>query len=140
MERGRRIAFDYGDVRIGVAVCDAEAILVSPLAVLNTKDKDLLEKIEVIFAENSPTTIFVGLPVNMSGSESESSEKARIFARQLEELSHVRVVLVDERLSTVNAQTKARAAGKSTRDTKNLIDAFAAVEILERGLSHERAQ
>jgi RNase H-fold protein (predicted Holliday junction resolvase) len=47
---------------------------------------------------------------------------------------------VDERLSTVNAQTKARAAGKSTRDTKNLIDAFAAVEILERGLSRERAQ
>jgi putative Holliday junction resolvase len=140
MERGRRIAFDYGDVRIGVAVCDPDAILISPLAVLNTKDKDLLEKIEEIFTENRPITIFIGLPVNMSGSESESSEKARVFARQIEELSHSRVVLVDERLSTVSAQNKARAAGKSIRDTKNLIDAFAAVEILESGLRRERAQ
>ncbi len=140
MERGRRIAFDYGDVRIGVAVCDAEAILVSPLAVLNTKDRNLFQRIKDIFEEINPVTIFVGLPVSMSGIESESSEKARIFARQLEELSPCRVVLVDERLSTVNAQSKARAAGKSTRDTKNLIDALGAVEILERGLSCERAQ
>jgi putative Holliday junction resolvase len=140
MERGRRIAFDYGDVRIGVAVSDPDAILISPLAVLNTKDKKLFQRIKDIFEEFNPVTIFVGLPVSMSGIESESSEKARMFAQQLEDLSSCRVVLVDERLSTVNAQTKARAAGKSTRDTKNSIDALAAVEILERGLSHERAQ
>ena len=43
MQRGRRIAFDYGDIRIGVAVCDPDGIISSPLAVLATEKKNLLK-------------------------------------------------------------------------------------------------
>lgn len=140
MERGRRVAFDFGDVRIGVAVCDADAILASPLAVLNSSDKNLFNKIMTMMEEIEPIRIFVGLPVNMSGSESESTEKARGFAKKLEQLTKIPVLLVDERLSTVSAQSKARESGKTARETKDLIDALAAVEILESGLNHERSQ
>ena len=51
MQRGRRIAFDFGDVRIGVAVCDADAILSSPLTTLKLADKNLTKQLREIFAE-----------------------------------------------------------------------------------------
>ncbi|MEY4291286.1 MAG: hypothetical protein RL130_1228 [Actinomycetota bacterium] len=137
MKRGRRLAFDYGDVRIGVAISDPDAILASPLVVLKSSDRELLKKISDLIAEYEPVRIFVGLPVNMSGSESESSEKARRFAQEVEKIAKIPIVLVDERLSTVNAQSKAKVSGKSLRETKELIDALAAVEILESGMSHD---
>ncbi len=137
MKRGRRLAFDYGDVRIGVAISDPDAILASPLVVLKSSDRELLKKISDLIAEYEPVRIFVGLPVNMSGSESESSEKARRFAKEVEKIAKIPIVLVDERLSTVNAQSKAKVSGKSLRETKELIDALAAVEILESGMSHD---
>ncbi|MEY4657733.1 MAG: hypothetical protein RL466_546 [Actinomycetota bacterium] len=140
MERGRRIAFDYGDVRIGVAASDADGILASPLTVLQSHDRELFKKISALFQEIDPVVIYVGLPVNMSGSESESSKKARSFATELEKLTNARISLVDERLSTVSAQAKARAVGKTVRQSKENIDALAAVEILEAGLSHDRSQ
>jgi putative Holliday junction resolvase len=96
-----------------------------------------LKKISDLIAEYEPVRIFVGLPVNMSGSESESSEKARRFAQEVEKIAKIPIVLVDERLSTVNAQSKAKVSGKSLRETKELIDALAAVEILESGMSHD---
>jgi putative Holliday junction resolvase len=114
--------------------------LASPLAVLKSTDKSLFEKILRLLEEIEPVTIFVGLPVNMSGSESISAEKARTFAKELQQVTKTRIVLIDERLSTVNAQSKAKASGKTIGETKELIDALAAVEILESGLSHERAQ
>ena len=67
MQRGRRIAFDYGDIRIGVAVCDPDGIISSPLAVLATEKKNLASEIQTIFAEYEPVQIFIGLPKQLSG-------------------------------------------------------------------------
>ena len=135
--RGRRLAFDYGDVRIGVAACDADAILVSPLTVLQANSKTLLAEISAIFAEVQPIRIYVGLPVNMSGTSGDSAEKAGNFAKVLFEEFAVEVLMIDERLSTVSAQRKLKDAGISTRESKALIDAMAAVAILEQGLASE---
>jgi len=135
--RGRRLAFDYGDVRIGVAACDADAILVSPLTVLQANSKTLLAEISAIFAEVQPIRIYVGLPVNMSGTSGDSAEKATNFAKVLFEEFAVEVLMIDERLSTVSAQRKLKDAGISTRESKALIDAMAAVAILEQGLASE---
>ena len=135
--RGRRLAFDYGDVRIGVAACDADAILVSPLKVLQANSKTLLAEISAIFAEVQPIRIYVGLPVNMSGTFGDSAEKATNFAKVLFEEFAVEVLMIDERLSTVSAQRKLKDAGISTRESKALIDAMAAVAILEQGLASE---
>jgi putative Holliday junction resolvase len=139
MQRGRRIAFDYGDIRIGVAVCDPDGIISSPLAVLRAEDRNLRSEIQSFIAEYEPVQIFIGLPKQLSGVESSSAEKARTFGAMLAELSNIEIVYIDERLSTVSAQSKLREAGKSTRDSKELIDAMAAVEILELGLQSARS-
>ena len=70
MERGRRVAFDYGDIRIGVAICDPDGIISSPLTVLATEKKSLASEIKAIFVEYEPIQIFVGLPKHLSGVES----------------------------------------------------------------------
>ena len=80
---GRRLAFDYGDVRIGVAVCDADAILSTPLEPLDSKNPALLIMIKELVDEFEPVRIYVGDPLNLSGEPSESSAKARLFAEKL---------------------------------------------------------
>ena len=133
--RGKRIAFDYGDVRTGVAVCDPDGILASPLTVLQSQKADFLDQILKLLKENEPIEIFVGLPVNMSGTSGESANKVSQFVDQLRTITEVKISLIDERLSTVSAQKKLKEAGVSSRGSKHLIDAMAAVAILEQGLA-----
>ena len=139
-KRGRRIAFDYGDVRTGVALCDPDGILASPLCVLETKSKSFTSEISTLLTEHEPIAIYVGMPVNMSGSTGESAEKVDSFVATLKELSNLPIHLIDERLSTVSAQKKLKEAGVSSRDSKQLIDAMAAVAILEQGLLSENLE
>jgi putative Holliday junction resolvase len=73
----------------------------------------------------------------MSGTEGESVEKVRAFSQSLAERVNVPISMVDERLSTVSAQRQLKDAGVSSKDSKGLIDAMAAVAILEQGLSRE---
>jgi putative Holliday junction resolvase len=131
MQRGRRIAFDYGDVRIGVAVSDPDSILCSPLTTLKATDKTLFTQIEEILAEIEPVQLFVGNPALLSGKDGAASEKAVTFAQQLREISTVEVIMVDERMSTVSAARNLRDSGKNAKEAKNSIDMAAAVAILE---------
>ena len=135
--RGRRIAFDYGDVRTGVAICDPDGILATPLCVLETKSKEFLKQISGLLSEHEPIRIYVGQPLNMSGSAGESSQKVHAFIESLTKITDLPINTVDERLSTVSAQKKLKEAGVSSRDSKSLIDAMAAVAILEQGLLSE---
>ena len=136
--RGRRIAFDYGDVRIGVAVSDPDGILASPLTTLQAQGSSLLAQIKEIFDEYEPVKIFVGEPKHMSGDQGESSAKALLFGNLLTSNFSVEVTYVDERLSSVSASRKLKDAGLSTRESKQVIDAMAAVAILEQGLAIEK--
>ena len=131
MQRGRRIAFDYGDVRIGVAVSDPDSILCSPLTTLKANDKTVFTQIEEILAEIEPVQLFVGNPALLSGKDGTASEKAVTFAQQLREISTVEVIMVDERMSTVSAARNLRDSGKNAKEAKNSIDMAAAVAILE---------
>lgn len=134
MERGRRIAFDFGDARIGVAVSDPDSILATPVTTLETKSQDLWDRIFQIFSEYEPIEIFIGRPIHLAGHESESTAKSKLFAKEIHERFGLAVSLIDERLSTVSAQRKLKDAGLSTRDSKNAIDQASAVGILELAL------
>ncbi len=138
MQRGRRIAFDYGDVRIGVAVSDADSILSSPLTTLKSSDKALLQSISTIFEEIEPVQIFVGKPALLSGADGSASEKAVAFAKQLAELTQAEIVMIDERMSTVSAARNLREAGKNAKDSKGSIDMAAAVAILDFGIELQK--
>ena len=135
--RGRRIAFDYGDTRTGVALCDPDGILSSPLCVLQTRDRNFIELLQALLLEHQPIRIFIGLPRNMSGRSGESVKKVEAFAESVRTVSQIPITFIDERLSTVSAQKKLKEAGVSSRDSKGLIDAMAAVAILEQGLLGE---
>jgi putative Holliday junction resolvase len=138
MQRGRRIAFDYGDVRIGVATSDADSIVCSPLTTLKATDKSLLKSISEILAEIDPVQIFVGKPALLSGKEGAATDKALQFADLLRGITGVEIVMVDERLSTVTAARNLRDSGKTARESKASIDMAAAVGILEFAIELEK--
>ncbi|CAB4655906.1 unannotated protein [freshwater metagenome] len=138
MRKGRRLAFDYGDVRIGVAVSDQEAILASAVTTLQAQDEHLWVKILDLIDEYQPIEIYVGNPVHLSGSSSESSAKAKDFAQEITTRFKTSTVLIDERMSTVSAQGQLRTSGKNSREMKEMIDQVAAVAILEQGMEIER--
>ena len=138
MQRGRRIAFDYGDVRIGVAVCDPDAILSSPVCTLKANDSQLKNQLVSLLSEYEPIHIYVGKPTHMDGRESDSAIKAADFARMLTELALCPVELVDERLSTVTATKNMRESGVNSRDARASIDQAAAVAILDFALEIEK--
>lgn len=140
MQRGRRIAFDYGDVRIGVAVCDPDAILSSPLTTLQTKSKDLFDQIVQILEEHEPITIFIGKPTLLSGLSGEAVQKVEDFCVRLSEFTDIEIVLIDERLSTVSALKDLQSAGVNAKDARKSVDSLAAVAILEQGLAMTKSR
>ena len=140
MLRGRRIAFDYGDVRIGVAISDPDSILASPLTTLSSGDPKLFAQIAGLLAEHEPIAIYVGEPINLSGQSSTSAQKAAAFAQKLHNEFSVPVTMIDERLSTVSATNAMRQSGINAKNARNKIDMAAAVAILEQGIAIEKAK
>lgn len=138
MQRGRRIAFDYGDVRIGVAVSDADSILATPLITLNALDKKLHIQISEILLEIQPVAIFVGKPALLSGHDGSATSKVIAFVEQLKSMTQIPIELVDERMSTISAARNLREAGRNAKSSKNAIDMAAAVAILEFALDLEK--
>ena len=140
MQRGRRIAFDYGDVRIGVAVSDPDSILASPLTTLASGNPKLFKEIAALFEEYEPVALFVGEPLNLSGDSSASAQKASEFAHKLRSEFNLPVTIVDERLSTVAATNAMRSSGINAKDARSRVDMAAAVAILEQGIALEKAK
>ncbi len=138
MQRGRRIAFDYGDVRIGVAVCDPDGILSSPVITLKATDKKLNEAILSLISEYEPVHIYVGKPAHLNGDASQSSINATNFADFLRTLTDVPIAMVDERLSTVTATKQMQSNGVNAKQARSTIDQMAAVSILNFALEIER--
>ena len=135
---GRRIAFDYGDVRIGVAVCDPDGILATPLTTLQSKDPSLKKQIAELIDEYEPAKIYVGQPKLLSGEDGSAVAKVLVFTELLTSNFDIPVILVDERLSTVSASKQLRESGIKAKGARSVIDAAAAVAILEQGLANER--
>lgn len=135
---GRRIGFDYGDKRIGVATSDYSGILVSPHATI-INDENLLLKLADIFNEIDPVFVVIGDPMHMSGMASEKSNSASNFALLIQSLYKGPIYLVDERLSTQAAYSTMRELGRYEKESKRVIDQIAAVNILESAMLNEKS-
>jgi len=136
---GVRIAIDLGDVRIGVAACDADGTLAFPVTTVPAGADEITALLAVV-AEYGPIEVLVGLPRSMAGGEGQAAMRARERAGRLAGAVGVPVRLVDERLSTVTAAQRLRAGGRNAKEQRAVIDAAAAAAILEHALSLERAQ
>jgi len=135
--KGRRIAFDYGDVRIGVAICDPDGIISTPIATLQSKNPNLKSEIAALLSEYEPVKAYVGNPKLLNGKEGDAVAKVLTFTEFLTANFDLPITLVDERLTTVTAAKKLQDSGVSAKEAKSLIDAAAAVAILEQGLANE---
>lgn len=132
---------DVGSVRVGVAVCDADGILPTPLKTLS-RDAKRNSDIKVLAKEaasRGAVEVFVGLPRTLAGRETQSAAMARSFAERLAGIladagTDCRVRLVDERFSTVEAQRSLRDAGMDSREQRRVVDQMAAVGILQHAL------
>lgn len=138
MRSGVRLAVDVGSVRIGLARSDASGMLAVPLDAVRASDTSVGD-VAAIAAEWEALEVYVGLPRHMDGREGDAAERARTWASSLAERSGVPVRLIDERLSTVQAQRALREAGRSTRESRSVIDSASAVMILQSALDGEAA-
>ena len=135
---GKRIAFDFGMSRVGVAYSTADSLVCSPLTTI-VNDHELLEKVFSLLSEEQPIEVYVGLPLNLQGLHTASTESAMNFAKAIDRSKQIPVRLLDERLTTRGAQAQLHASGKNTRNSKSLIDAAAATLILESAIAFEKA-
>jgi putative holliday junction resolvase len=131
------LAFDFGKRRIGVACGDTLSRTARPLGgVANAAAGPRWDSVDSLLREWQPTLIVVGLPYNVDGSESAMSAAARGFAGEIEHRYALPVRLIDERYSSLEAETRLRSERESglrkRRVAKPDVDAAAACIILER--------
>ena len=141
---GTRLCFDVGVARVGVAKCGADQIMAIPVETLNVTD-NLVETVSTLIKNDPIGAIYVGLPLNLKGESTPSTELAIEFAQNLskcliEEGVDIPLRLVDERFSTTIASRNLKSVGRSVRSGRLIIDQAAAVEILNYALAVEKRE
>ncbi|MBQ1196811.1 MAG: Holliday junction resolvase RuvX [Clostridia bacterium] len=133
--KGRILAVDFGEVRTGLAICDASRFLASGIG--NVKvggiDKTAAE-VARIAKEKGAVAAVVGLPRNMDGSEGARADRCRDFARRLAVAAEIPVAMTDERLTTVVASRYLNETDTRGGKRKNVIDSLSAEIILQNTL------
>ena len=129
---GRLAAVDFGTVRIGIAICDPDWILASPLEVHPAANwREDSEYFRKLARREQLVGFVVGLPIHSDGGESQKSIECRIFARWLSDSVGLPVRLFDERFTTADAIGRMAGAGYTKKKKQQRVDAIAAQVILE---------
>lgn len=139
-DSGRVAAVDYGRRRMGIAVCDRERILASPLTVRQPGKKGRGEEafFQKLIEEEELVGFVVGLPLHADGRESEMSAETRRFADWLASTTGLPVELQDERYTSAAAAGRLAGVGLSRDSKKARSDAVAAQIMLETWMARRR--
>ena len=140
MINGVRIALDVGSVRIGVAKCDADGLLATPLTTISAGPQAVSQVLGLV-QEYDAICVYIGKPISLAGKDTASTQSAVEFAGEIVKVLKdfdTQVRLIDERLSTVSAQRGMHEAGRNVKQSRDAIDQAAAVVILEHALASER--
>ncbi len=133
------MSVDLGCARTGLAICDKDEILASPLCTINEKDFEVLaKKIQEKIVEIKPKLIIIGLPLNMDGSYGESAKKAIDFKKVLASNTDLPIDFWDERKTTFTAHEYLNTLNVRGKKRKNIIDALSASIILENYLNYRK--
>ena len=139
----RALGIDFGERRVGVAVSDPTGVIAQPLPTLRRRagKRMPLRALEELAEEYGVQVIVVGLPLALSGNDTDWTRTVRDVAGKLEERSGLPVQLVDERFTSARAERAVRTLGlpKSKREEKDRVDAAAAVLILQSWLDTQRS-
>ena len=133
------MAIDLGLVRTGIAICDKSEMLASPLCVIEQREEEkLIEKICTVIEERKPETVVIGLPKNMDSTQGESAKRCIDIGQKIEEKSGVKIIMRDERLTTVSAHTYLNNTNTRGKKRKAVVDSVAATIILQDYLDYRR--
>lgn len=126
------MGLDYGKARIGIALSDIMGFLATPLTTLKrTNLSDDIAFLKKIINENAVETVVFGLPLEMSGNKGTIALETQEFADILSAETGIKVVFVDERLSSVEAEEQLKLTIKSWEKRKQLLDQVSASIILQ---------
>ena len=135
-ERGRWLAIDWGERRIGLAVSDPSGTIASPAGVVERRAgkrppiAELVRRAESLEAR----AIVIGLPLDGEGADTPRAVECRRVASELTRRTRLPVALVDERFTTATALRAIREMGGSTRGRKGDVDALAATVLLQQAM------
>lgn len=135
-ERGRVLAVDYGDKRVGLALSDPSRTIASPLGHIVRRAGKRPPVAELVrrAAEHEARAFVLGLPLDENGDDTPRATEVRAIALELEKRTGLPVSLVDERYTTAAALRTVREMGGSTRGRKGDVDALAATILLQHAL------
>ena len=129
----RILGIDYGDSRVGVAVCDPMGWTAQGIESLDAKKgiNNLLEKIENVIKSYNVEKIVVGFPLNMNGTIGPRGEKTNEFIKIIEDKFRLPVIKWDERLTTVSAQRVMIETNVKKSKKRGIVDTISATYILQ---------
>ena len=135
----RVMAIDYGDAHTGVAISDPTGFLVGTTTTINSwRQEVVVDRLAQLIQEHRPDEVVLGFPKNMDGTDGREADLYRELAAELEEVTGMKIVLWDERRTTIDAHQILFNQGKDGRKRKKIVDAMAASLILENYLDFKR--
>ena len=138
-DRGRLLAVDYGERRIGLAISDPMGIIASPAGFIQRRAgkrppiAELIRRATALEARG----FVIGLPLDENGEDSERATEVRGIAAEIQKRTGLPVELIDERFTTAAALRAIREMGGSTRQRKGEVDALAATVLLQHALARQ---
>ncbi len=133
------MSVDLGKARTGIAVSDSSESFAFPKTVITEYNTEkLIQKISDYAKKLAAEQIVVGLPKNMNGSEGERANECREIGDKIAKFSGIEVKMWDERCTTVSAHTALNFTNTKGKKRKAVVDAVAAVIILEDYLQYRK--
>ena len=134
--KGRILALDYGEKRIGIALSDPNRIFSKPLCVLSNKGfEQLLEELKKLITLHQVTLLIIGIPYAIDGSITPKTEECQQILNRLKDVLSISVEGFDERYSTWEANEELKKMGYNWRQAKEIKDAMSAAMILKEFLN-----
>ena len=131
----RIIGIDYGEVRVGISLSDLTQTIAKPFRTISYKNfDDLLTQLKEIIIANEVDKLVVGVPYNMKGEDTKQTLKVKEFISSLESNLSYDIALIDERLSSIEAEKTMHKMNIKTGHNKSDIDKIAASVILQEYL------
>ena len=135
------MGIDYGDSRVGIAISDSLGITAQGLETIHHKgnDKIVLKRLEEIINDNDINTIVIGMPYKLNGDSADRVDITKNFIHKLKcKFNKIKIVEVDERLTTVAAHRTMNELGIKNKNKKNIVDTISAVYILEMYMNSKK--
>ena len=137
------LGVDYGEARIGLAISDPTGTIASPIPAIEATGHEDPNNVASVAAEREASTIVVGLPLSLDGSQGPAARKVSAFCSRLRKVTKLPVIAWDERMTTLEAQSLLRSAGHSPAKARGAergkVDSASAAIILDaymQSLSH----